>query len=120
MKRTVSIAVVMLMILSALLLAGCGGSSSSADLSDSKYVGTWKVSSIALNEESENLDENWVLTLKEDGTGQLTSEEETSDFTWELTDTGFKTKGDVKLKFTDDGDKIKAKIIGVDLIFEKQ
>ena len=120
MKKIISMSIIMIMLLSVLLLTGCGGGSS-ADLSDSKYVGTWKAAAIAVSDESENLDENWVLTLKEDGTGQLTSEEETSDFTWQLTDNGFKTKGDVNVKFTDDGDnRIKGKILIADLIFEKQ
>ena len=119
MKKTISIAVVLLMVLSVLLLSGCGGSSS-ADLSDSKYIGTWKATTMALQDESEALDTDYTLTLKEDGTGQFVSEEGTDNITWELTDNGFRTKGDTKLKFTDDGDNIKTKIIGVDLIFEKQ
>ena len=120
MKRTISAAVIVSIIMSMLLLASCGGNSSSADLSDSKYVGTWKATTMALKDESESLDHEWTLTLKEDGTGQFIDEEGTNDITWELTDSGFKTKGDTKLKFTDDGDNIKTKIIGVDLIFEKQ
>ena len=43
-----------------------------------------------------------------------------TDFSWEPTDGGFKTTGDVKLKFKDDGDNITAKVIGVNLTFEKQ
>ena len=110
MKKTISIAVVLLMVLSVLLLSGCGGSSS-ADLSDSKYIGTWKATTMALQDESEALDTDYTLTLKEDGTGQFVSEEGTDNITWELTDNGFRTKGDTKLKFTDDGDNIKTKII---------
>lgn len=34
--------------------------------------------------------------------------------------TVYEPKGDMKLTFKDDGDKIKANIIGVDLVFEKQ
>ena len=121
MKRTLSIAVALLMVLSVFLLAGCGGSGgSSADLSDSKYVGTWKATTMALKDETEPLEGEWILTLNADGTGQFVSEEETSNITWELTSDGFKTKGDTKLTFKDDGDNIKSKVIGVDLIFEKQ
>ena len=120
MKRTISIVVVLLMLLSVLLLAGCGGSGSSADLSDSKYVGTWKATTMELKDESEALGDEWILTLKEDGTGQFVDSESTQNITWELTSDGFKTKGDTKLTFKDDGDNIKTKIIGVDLIFEKQ
>ena len=90
------------------------------DLSGSKYVGTWKAQSVALKDKSETLDEEWILTLKGDGTGQSTSAEGTTDITWELTKDGFKTKGGTKLTFTDDGDNIKANMFGVDLIFERQ
>ena len=119
MKRTISISVILLMTTLMFLLTACGGNSST-DLSDSKYVGTWKASTMSLKDESESLSEEWTLTLNGDGTGQFVSTEETTDITWVLTDSGFKTKGDTKLKFTDDGDNIKTKILGVDLIFERQ
>ena len=70
--------------------------------------------------ESGKLDVEFTLVIKGDGTGELVSEGETSSFTWEPTDKGFKTDGDMKLDFTDDGDKIKATVIGADLTFEKQ
>ena len=44
----------------------------------------------------------------------------TDSFTWELTKDGFKTKGDDKLTFKDDGDKITTKLMGVNIGFEKQ
>ena len=50
----------------------------------------------------------------------LVDKESTSNITWELTKEGFKTKGDTKLTFTDDGDNIKTRLLGVDLIFERQ
>ncbi len=120
MKKTITLLVCTVMIISCFaLLTACGGGNGE-DLSDSKYVGTWKASTMALEDESEALSAEWILTLNPDGTGQFVSEEETTDVTWELTDEGFKTKGDTKLKFTDDGDNIKTKILGVDLIFERQ
>lgn len=122
MKRTISITIALIMVLSTILLAACGGgnSSSKTDLSDSKYVGTWKASTMALKGESEDLGAEWTLTLKADGSGEYVDEEGTTNITWELTSGGFKTKGDTKLTFTDDGDNIKCKIIGVDMIWEKQ
>ncbi|WP_027868537.1 hypothetical protein [Eubacterium sp. AB3007] len=127
MKKLMTLAVAAIMVVSALTLTACGGGGSSdQDLSDSKYVGTWKSVSFELMDESESPEEGEeiFMTLNGDGTGTMTGtsegEEETSDFTWEPTSNGFKTKGDLKLKFTDDGDKIKATVIGVDMIFEKQ
>lgn len=124
MKRIVSIAVISVMILSALAFTACGGGSS-ADLSDSKYVGTWKATTMALEDETGDVESEFVMILNGDGTGQFIGtdddgEEEVSDLTWELTDNGFRTKGDSKMKFTDDGDNIKTKVLGVELIFEKQ
>lgn len=120
MKRLLSIALAAILVFSALALTACGGKDESVDLSDSKYVGTWKNTGINLGEKSGELDTEFTLILKDDGTGQLVSEDEPGEFTWELTDNGFKTKGDMKLTFTDDGDNIKAKLFGVDLTFEKQ
>ena len=123
MKKLLSIALVAVLVISTLALTACGGSNSgggNADLSDSKYVGTWKNTGISLGEESGELDSEFTLILKGDGTGELVSEDESGAFTWELADNGFKTKGDMKLTFTDDGDNIKTKLLGVDLTFEKQ
>ena len=107
-----------LMVLSALVLAACGGSSK--DYSDSKYVGTWKITKIEALDETESFDEDWEITLNADGSGQSVTKEGTDDFSWEPTDKGFKTSGALKLTFTDDGDAIRTKVIGVDLVFERQ
>lgn len=119
MKKFMTIALIAIMALSALALVGCGGSSDS-DLSDSKYVGTWAVDDMSFADETETLDTEWTLTINGDGTGISESEGEVSEFTWEPTNNGFKTKGDVELKFKDDGDNITTKVIGVTLTFIKQ
>lgn len=105
------------------LFAGCGGSSGGdADLSDSQYVGTWQAVSMSVGETSEPFDETCVLTLNGDGSGTLSDGEETAEFTWQLTEDGFKTTGeDAKMKVVDNGDgTISAKIFGMKLNFEKQ
>ena len=112
------------MVFSVLALTACGGGGSSEDLSDSKYVGTWKGVEMAVADESEEFQDDIILTINGDGTGTLVGSEEgeteESSFTWEPTSDGFKTKGDVKMTFKDDGDKITSKIIGVTMVFEKQ
>ena len=125
MKKFFAVVLVAVMVVSALALTACGGGGgSSQDLSDSKYVGTWKATGVAVEnvgEEDFGEDEVFYLNLNGDGTGTLEAEgEDPSNFTWELTSDGFKTKGDVKLTFTDDGDNIKAKLFGIELLFEKQ
>ena len=106
-------------------LAACGGGSSE-DLSDSKYLGTWVASSVSVGEESEDVDDEGVytLTLNDDGTGTFVStdpegNEEISNITWSLTSDGFKTKGDTKLTFKDDGDGIVASLLGIKLHFAR-
>ncbi|MBR0382454.1 MAG: hypothetical protein IJH71_08465 [Eubacterium sp.] len=120
MKRLISISLIALLIMSAFVLTSCGSKDSDVDLSDSKYLGTWKAKGISAGDESEELEEEYIMTLKEDGTGTLSGEDETSEFTWKPVDGGFKTKGDLKVKFVDDGDNIKTKILGVDLVFERE
>ena len=125
MKKITAIVLSTIMVLSALSLASCGGGGSDADLSDSRYVGTWTTKGIEIGEDSEELEGEWLLVLNEDGTGTLSGslegeEEDPSEFTWKLVDGGFKCSGDVKATFKDVGDNIKTKIIGVELVFEKQ
>lgn len=121
MKKIISSLLILVMVLSTIMLVSCGGSESKKeDLSDSKYVGTWKITKMALGDESEDFDENWTLEIKGDGTGESIADGETDKFTWELTDKGFKTQGDIKLEFTDDGDNIAGDLFGVKLVFERK
>ena len=119
MKKIISLGLITAMVLSAAALVSCSGGSKKADCSDSKYVGTWKVASMELQEASEDFDEDWTLELKADGTGISKTKEETDDFTWEPTDNGFKTKGGVTLDFTEDGDRIVGNLFGVKLVFDR-
>lgn len=124
MKKRFSMVAIALLVLSALVLVACGGSGASSssgdDASESKYVGTWKADSMALKDDSEELGDDWQIVVNADGTGQSITAEETEEFTWSPTKDGFKTKGDLKVTFKDDGDNIKTKILGVDIIFVKQ
>ena len=125
MKKVIAIAAMALLMFSVLALAACGnngsGNTNTAgnDLANSKYVGTWKVDKMTLGSESEDFDDNWTIVLKEDGTGESIDEEGNHAIKWSLTKDGFKTDGDGKLTFTDDGDNIKTKILGVNIIFVK-
>ena len=124
MKKIIAVMAGLVMVM-AFTLAACGGSGGE-DLSDSKYVGTWVAKSVSVADESGDLDGGvWSLTLNGDGTGAMTATaedgtEEVSNITWQLTDGGFKTKGDTKLNFTDDGDGIKASVIGIELHFVRE
>lgn len=123
MKKSIALILTIILSVSCIILTACG-SGSSADLTDSKYVGTWKLSNINFMNDSSELDVDYTLTLNGDGTGIFVAidgdTEDRSEVTWELTDKGFKTKGGTKLTFTDDGDNIKTKLLGVELVFAKQ
>ena len=124
MKKLIMPVLAMVLAVSCLALTACGGGSSE-DLSNSKYVGTWKIAEVTLKDASEELNIDYTLTLNDDGTGTFLAvdengQEDKSDITWSLTDDGFKTKGGTKLTFTDDGDNIQTKMLGVGLVFVKQ
>lgn len=124
MKKLIMLVLAMVLTVSCLALTACGGGSSE-DLSNSKYVGTWKIAEVTLKDASEELNIDYTLTLNDDGTGTFLAvdengQEDKSDITWSLTDDGFKTKGGTKLTFTDDGDNIQTKMLGVGLVFVKQ
>ncbi len=116
MKKAIGLLLCVILTVCSIALFGCG----SEDLSDSKYVGTWKASTLAIQDESEDLETEWIMTLNGDGTGHFDGDDGPQNITWKPTDKGFKTKGDTKLTFVDDGDNIKTKVIGVYIIFEKQ
>ena len=122
MKKKIAILISLAMVLT-FALAACGGGGGE-DLSDSKYVGSWVAKSLSIGDESGDIGDEGVftLTLNGDGTGTFVSveadgTEEVSNITWSLTSDGFKTSGDMKMTFKDDGDNIKANIFGVDLHF---
>ena len=120
MKRILSLTLAGVLVLSLLALAACGGGNEKQDLSDSEYLGEWKADSMSLEDASEEIGDDWILTLNEDGTGTLEDGDDKSEFTWQPTDGGFKTKGDVKMDFKGDGEKIKGKILGADLVFVRK
>ena len=86
-----------------------------ADLSSSKYLGTWKLESVSMFSESGTLEHEHYLTLKADGTATIGSEE----YTWKETGEGIRLGGKSDLKFKDEGDKLTARLLIVTLNFKK-
>ena len=119
MKKNVAVILCLIMVISCLILAACGDGGKK-DLSGSKYLGTWKATYMSIKNEVGDFEDEFFLTLNADGTAEFSSADEVSKYTWEETANGFKLKGDTKMTFTDDGDGIKSKVLGVDLHFEKQ
>ena len=112
----------MIVILSTLIavcfmLSACG----SKDVSNSKYVGTWKIDdTMSGYGETSETGSDWTITLNPDGTAVSVSSDSNDNCTWQETSKGFKLKGDLKLSFTDDGDGVATKFLGVELRFHKQ
>ena len=126
MKKRLIILVGILTVICCIGFTGCGGSDStdtgdsgdSAAVSDNPYVGEWVLSDMSLGDESEELSEGYKLVINEDGTGTLEGEGEVGEFTWKPTKNGFKTKGDLEVKFKADGeDALHANLFGVSLNF---
>ena len=121
MKKKIVVLILAMVTMFCLLLTGCGGNGGDGiDYSDSPYIGTWTAVSVSMGDEEEPFTDKCDLIVNSDGTGSMTDEEETTEFTWKPTDEGFKTKGDVKMTFKGDGEKISGKILGANLNFEKQ
>ena len=125
MKKRLIFLIGILTVLCCIGLTACGGSddtasNDAAESSDSPYVGEWIMTDMSLGDESEELGHDYKLIVNADGTGTLEGEDEVSEFTWKPTKNGFKTKGDLKVKFKADGENaIHAKIFGVSLNFVK-
>ena len=72
-----------------------------------KYIGTWKVTAVSIQDsadpqdknETETADDNWTMLLNEDGTGQFANKSGVKYIRWKITKTGIKTRGDIKLEF---------------------
>ena len=120
MKKKIAILLSLAMVLT-FALAACGGGGG-GDVADSRYVGTWVTEELSFAGESEALENDFTLELKADGTGTFSGtdedgNEEVSNLIWSLTGDGFKTAGDAKMTFKDDGDAIVTKILGAELRF---
>ncbi len=119
MKKIITLTLITVMAFSMLVLVSCGGGGQE-DLSESKYVGTWKISKLSFADESGQFDEDWTLEINGDGTGKSITAEETDDFTWKPTSGGFKTKGGLELTFKDEDEYITGDLFGIKLYFERQ
>ena len=119
MKKRITMLLCIFLMFSCVILPACG-TGGKMDLSDSKYVGTWKAVNMTLRDEVGEFETEHYLTLNADGTAAFTSADEVSNCTWAETSNGFRLKGDSKMSFTDDGEGIKCSLLGVELHFEKQ
>ena len=119
MKKRI-ISVFCLVLIACTILAACG-KKSSQDLSNSKYLGTWKAVSISFKGLSDAYEDECYLTLNPDGTAVFYMEgEDESRCTWQETGSGVKLSGDSKMTFTDAGDALILKLAGSELRFELQ
>ena len=119
MKKRI-IPVLCLLLIACTILTACG-KKEQQDLSDSKYLGTWKAVSMTFMGESESFDDECYLTLNPDGTAKFYVEGEDPAYCdWEETNSGIKLTGDTKMTFNDDGGALTTKLSGVTLRLELQ
>ena len=94
-----------------------------ADMSNSKYVGKWRISYVTVLGNTEPLTVENTLDLKADGTALQSSEngEDVKAYIWKETDYGVFLDGKSDMKLTADGDILKTKLFGfVTLNFERK
>lgn len=111
-----------------MLLTGCGDSgnaSSGADLSSSKYVGTWKGQKATFRDTEVTVEEvingEFVMVLNADGTADVTMADEKMAPSWKETNKGISVKGDdLNLEFEDVNGVLETDVIGVHFYLEKQ
>lgn len=118
MKRTLALALVMLLAL-AMLLSGC-----SQKEEEPKLTGTWKLTTIAEGGEEYNVADlglEMTLEINEDGTYKIAmtgEDEETGN--WEKTDKGIAVTSEGEtLEFVLDGENLKADDDGATMIFAR-
>lgn len=126
MKKFIALSMMMLVLLSSLVLAGCDNGK--APSPDSPYIGTWKATKGVFKEEEFPLEEIltdsngvYILDLKDDGTAVVTTDAEETG-TWTETSKGVKLEvgEDNSGEFKADGDTLYVEFLGVRIVFEKQ
>ena len=127
MKKTLISILTIVIIASMFVCSACG--SRGKITSREKYIGTWKVTAVSIQNgaekkeknETENADNNWTMLLNENGTGQFANKSGVNNIRWKITKTGIKTRGDIKLEFEYDKEENTLVTIVKDnkLIFEK-
>ena len=92
-----------------------------ADLSGSKYLGNWRLTSVSMKDKYEEPEEDYILTLNADGSASFTAQSaQVEDYTWKEADYGVYLEGKSDLKLKDEGDYLMTKVLGVTLKLEKQ
>ena len=124
MKKTAVLLLCLALAVSCLALTACGGSSAPQDLSQSKYVGTWKAVDVSMGDKKETSEEvfseGFTFELRGDGTATVTPADGDGACTWKETGSGIKTDGAMKLTLKDKDGGLDASILGVHVFFEKE
>lgn len=107
-------------LLSAFLLAGCGGK----DLSNSKYVGKWnadKASVSGMEVSVSSFMDEFSFDLKSDGSCTVKMDDESYTGTWDETDDGVEIRDSSDtLDMTDKSGSLQIEYEGATITFEKE
>ena len=117
MKKLINVLLSLAMVLLCITLTSCD---SKQDLTNSKYLGTWKTGKVSGYGQEGELDEEYTLVLKGDGTATFESESESTSCEWKETSDGVKLTGSTKMTLKAEGEELTTKILGVTLTFIKQ
>ncbi len=126
MKKIRAIMTCLLSVFLCVILVGCSGEKENKDVSNSKYVGTWKVVKIeAMGKEAtaeEVFGGDYIMELKSDGTYTIQSGSNTEEGTWTETASGPKvyaegTKGAV---YKANGDTLEIDMVIAKVQLKKQ
>lgn len=103
------------------MLSGCG----KADVSRSKYIGTWVGKSVSILDENSFDEEDEMISgtsleFKGDGTMTGTLSGEEVNGTWSETQDGVQLKGDLKVKAKSEGDELVLNLIGLKIHLVKE
>ena len=95
-----------------------------SDLTNSKYVGTWKPVTIELFGKKDNFESDSRLEIKADGTALMYSvneaDEDKKAYVWKETDYGIFLDGKHDFKIKAEGDTLYLKFLGVTFGYVKE
>jgi hypothetical protein len=120
-KKTGILAMVLILVVSVLALAGCGGGQGN------KWTGEWKCTTVTFMEQEMTAEEaglEMTMNIKGDGTGSFEMADQSEDLTWEETEDGITIKvteeeEEMELKGTLEEGVLHVDLYGIDCVFEK-
>ena len=90
------------------------------DLSNSKYVGTWRGVSVSFLNHSGEITADNSLIIKADGTATTGTGDDLKAYIWKETSYGIFLDGKSDLKMYANGDDLEVRFLGIVITYKKQ